>query len=98
MSVEKSHRLPDTVIPVRYELKLTPDLSAWTFAGEEKVTLQVREAVREIILNAAELELQSVSLETAAGKILPGHAAFDSANPTRGVWFFGGGGGAARAA
>ena len=80
MSVEKSHRLPDTVIPVRYELKLTPDLSAWTFAGEEKVTLQVREAVREIILNAAELELQSVSLETAAGKILPGHAVFDSAN------------------
>src|SRR5581483_1003736 len=36
--------------------------------------------VREIILNAAELELESVSLKTAAGKILPGQAALDSEN------------------
>ena len=80
MSAEKSHRLPDTVIPVRYELELTPDLSAWTFAGEEKVTLQVREPVREIVLNAAELALQNISLKTAAGKMVPGQATLDTEN------------------
>jgi puromycin-sensitive aminopeptidase len=80
MSAEKSHRLPDTVTPVRYELKLAPDLVAWTFAGEEKVVLQVHEPVREIVLNAAELELQSISLKTTSGKILSGQATLGADN------------------
>ncbi|HKA55052.1 MAG TPA: hypothetical protein VKJ47_15465, partial [Candidatus Binatia bacterium] len=47
----QSYRLPETVRPERYEIRLTPDLTACTFAGEETVFVNVREPVTEIVLN-----------------------------------------------
>jgi len=78
MPTQKPYRLPTTVTPERYELKLTPDLSTWTFAGEENVSIHVREPVREIVLNAAELEFRSVSLRLRNGTVLQGRAALDT--------------------
>src|SRR5882724_11015254 len=80
MSVEKPYRLPTTVTPERYELKLTPDLTTWTFTGGERISIHVHEPVREIILNAAELELHAVSLQTADGKVREGHVNLDAEN------------------
>ena len=61
------HRLPTTVVPSRYDIRLEPDLDAATFAGEETVTVTVREPVSEVLLNAAELAIQAVSAEPAGG-------------------------------
>src|SRR5690348_2136237 len=80
MAEDKSYRLPTTVIPERYELRLTPDLASWTFTGQEKVLIQITEPVRDIILNAAELELHRVSLKRSDGKVLQGQASLDPAN------------------
>jgi puromycin-sensitive aminopeptidase len=80
MPEEKSHRLPTTVTPERYEIRLTPDLSTWTFSGEEKVSIQIHEPVREIVLNAAELEFRSVSLKLQNGTVLQGRSQLDSEN------------------
>src|SRR6266508_2718524 len=80
MSNQKPYRLPTTVTPERYEIRLTPDLSNWTFAGEQKVLIRVVEPVREIFCNAAELDFHSVSLKLRGGKILLGSARFDSDN------------------
>jgi puromycin-sensitive aminopeptidase len=80
MPEEKSHRLPTTVTPERYEIRLTPDLTTWTFSGEEKVSIQVHEPVREIVLNAAELEFRSVSLKLQNGTVLQGRSQLDSEN------------------
>src|SRR6266545_2977661 len=80
MSAQKPYRLPSTITPERYEIRLTPDLSNWTFAGEQKVLIRVVEPVREIVLNAAELEFHSVSLKLPGGKMLPGSARLDSDN------------------
>src|SRR5260370_6323217 len=57
LSADKAleHRLPTTVTPERYDLKLTPDLTAFTFAGEERVAITVHTATAEIVLNALEL-------------------------------------------
>ena len=80
MPEQKPYRLPTTVIPERYEIKLAPDLSAATFAGEEKVLIQIVEPVRQVVVNAAELEFQAVSIKGPGGKVVRGNAALDIEN------------------
>ena len=60
------YRLPRTVVPRRYELRLEPDLEAFTFAGTVGVDIEVLEPVGEIVLNAAELEINAGDLDGAA--------------------------------
>ena len=57
------YRLPSSVTPDRYDLKLTPDLTAFTFAGEETVAVKVHTATNEVVLNALELELDEAVAE-----------------------------------
>jgi puromycin-sensitive aminopeptidase len=73
------YRLPTTVVPSRYDLRLEPDLEAATFAGQEIVAITVSEPVTEILLNAAELAIQSVRVQTADGDVVDGTATLDEA-------------------
>jgi puromycin-sensitive aminopeptidase len=57
------YRLPRSVIPTRYELRLEPDLAAATFTGQEVVTALVREPVTDVWLNAIELQIDHARLE-----------------------------------
>ena len=56
------YRLPRGVVPRRYELRLEPDLEAFTFAGTVGVDIEVLEPVDDIVLNAAELEINEGDL------------------------------------
>src|SRR5690606_21144699 len=49
------YRLPRNVIPRRYDLRLTPDLTAATFAGEVDIDVEVHDATATVVLNAIEL-------------------------------------------
>lgn len=80
MAEQKTHRLPLTVTPERYELRLAPDFAAATFAGEERVSIEIHEPVRQIVCNAAELELRTVSVMRAGGNVIQGSAALDGDN------------------
>src|SRR5271165_2424732 len=51
------YRLPRNVVPTRYDLRLEPDLTSFTFAGEVIIALKVNEATSEVFLNAIELTL-----------------------------------------
>src|SRR5882672_11584635 len=73
----QDYRLPKNVTPKRYELRLTPDLSAFTFQGEETVAITVNQATDEIVLNALELEIGKVTVE-GAGKSIAGTATLDA--------------------
>src|SRR6266511_657225 len=73
------YRLPAAVVPSRYDIRLEPDLDAATFAGEETVAITVKEPVTEIVLNAAELAIQSASVTTADGATVEGSASLDEA-------------------
>mmetsp|Transcript_28554 Transcript_28554/g.62170 ORF Transcript_28554/g.62170 Transcript_28554/m.62170 type:complete len:893 (-) Transcript_28554:81-2759(-) len=57
--------LPSNIVPIRYDLKLTPDLEAFTFAGECRIKLSTAADLgpdhREIIMHAKELCFASAS-------------------------------------
>lgn len=80
MPEQKPYRLPTTVKPERYELRLTPDLALATFAGEERVVIQILQPVRQIVVNAAELELGAVSVKGPDGRALHGNPFLDGDN------------------
>ena len=61
------YRLPHSVLPVRYGLRLEPDLARATFTGEVRIAVEVREPVSEIVLNAAELRISEASIQNAKG-------------------------------
>ncbi len=71
------YRLPRHVVPIRYDLRLEPDLTSATFTGEETVTLTVKEATAEILLNAAELHVQEARVEDDAGTALAASVTLD---------------------
>src|SRR5260370_18015774 len=61
-------KLPKQVAPTEYSIRITPDIEKLTFTGSETVKLNVRAPVRELVLNALELEIPSASVDD---KILP---------------------------
>ena len=62
-----AQRLPQTAVPESYKLTFAPDLTNNTFAGEETIQVQVLKPTSEIVLNAADLDFQSVIITSASG-------------------------------
>jgi puromycin-sensitive aminopeptidase len=62
------YRLPRSVIPTRYTLVLEPDLAAARFAGTVDIDITVGDATDHIVLNAAELEIGSVTVNGDAAE------------------------------
>jgi aminopeptidase N len=56
-----AQRLPQTVIPSHYTLKLTPDLSNATFTGVESIDALVQQPVNDITLNALDIKFAEVT-------------------------------------
>lgn len=60
--------LPATVVPVLYDINVTPDAQAMTFTGSETVQIDVKAATGTITLNAADL---AIAAATVDGKAVP---------------------------
>ncbi len=57
--------LPNTIVPLRYEVRIEPDIEKAAFAGEETVTLDVRAPARQIVLHANGLVIRDAKLLAA---------------------------------
>src|ERR1700685_1221098 len=57
-------RLPTTVIPSHYTLKLAPDLKAATFSGEEAIDVILNAPSRTVTLNSIEISFQAVTIDS----------------------------------
>ena len=62
METGPARQLPNSVLPLRYRLALTPDLLDFTFEGRVDIDVQLHEAVTDVVLNAAELTLHEATL------------------------------------
>jgi aminopeptidase N len=56
-------KLPKTVVPIRYEIELKPDLNTLALSGSEAVDIEVLQPTAEVTLNAVDLTLESASVE-----------------------------------
>src|ERR1700731_2430855 len=56
-------KLPKQVVPIDYSVRIVPDIDKLTFTGAETVKLEVREPVREIVLNVSEIEIAGASID-----------------------------------
>src|SRR5208282_1049546 len=74
----QDYRLPKSVTPRRYDIRLTPDLKAFTFHGEVNIAVVVNEATSDVVLNALELEIDKVTAERN-GKSVTGKAELEPA-------------------
>ncbi|HIM18742.1 MAG TPA: hypothetical protein EYM27_15050, partial [Dehalococcoidia bacterium] len=63
--------LPENVKPARYDLTLTPDLVGFTFSGSESIDIAILEPTSEIVLNCAEIDIQSSSLSMGGETQIP---------------------------
>lgn len=71
------YRLPRQVVPTRYDLRLEPDLTNATFAGQETITLTVSQPTSDIFLNAIELDIVSARIEGLPGQAQEATIALD---------------------
>jgi aminopeptidase N len=59
-------KLPKSVVPSRYAIELMPDLQKLVTAGRETIEIDVREAVRQVVLNAADISIEAVYIDDDA--------------------------------
>ncbi|HEV3329091.1 MAG TPA: M1 family metallopeptidase [Acidimicrobiales bacterium] len=71
------YRLPETVIPSAYRLRMEPDLNAATFAGTAEIDVDLTAATNVIVLNVVELELRAAVLHATDGTATMGAVALD---------------------
>eukprot|EP00092_Neocalanus_flemingeri_P017029 GFUD01018417.1.p1 GENE.GFUD01018417.1~~GFUD01018417.1.p1 ORF type:complete len:864 (-),score=303.30 GFUD01018417.1:270-2861(-) len=69
--VKAFNRLPISVIPTHYTITLKPDLVGHTFTGQAVVKVDVKEAVKTIVCNVNELEIQSATVVSGTTTMSP---------------------------
>lgn len=55
-------RLPQTILPIHYDLVVHPNLTDFTFRGSVNIVLNVTEASDIVVLNSVELEIENLRL------------------------------------
>jgi puromycin-sensitive aminopeptidase len=73
------YRLPRHVVPVRYDLRLEPDLPTSSFAGQATITLTVHQVTSDIVFNAIELDIASAQIEGDSGSMRQATITLDTA-------------------
>jgi puromycin-sensitive aminopeptidase len=71
------YRLPTTVLPKAYRLRVEPDLASATFTGTAEIDVAVTEATNVIVLNSIELELGVPVLRGPDGSAAKGEVTLD---------------------
>ncbi len=66
---DRNHRLPEGVRPVRYDAFLSVDPDPGTFRGTIRIALSVREAVKDLVLHAAGLEVTRARVGTGTAPL-----------------------------
>src|SRR6476646_4328607 len=59
-------KLPKNVLPEEYTVRFVPNIEKHSFTGSETVKLNVREPVKQLVLNALEIKIGKASVDGKA--------------------------------
>src|SRR5919106_386679 len=82
MPATEAFVLPDTVQPNKHQIKLHPNLSQFTFQGEETIDIEVVEPTSEITLNSDEIQIESAALTQGSTSIIADQITYDKERET----------------
>ena len=74
--------LPVNVLPNRYQIWLQPNLTEFSFAGEETIEVEVLEPTSQIQLNSVEIDIQSATLAQGGNSHPASEISFDKKRET----------------
>ncbi|MDQ3306736.1 MAG: M1 family peptidase, partial [Actinomycetota bacterium] len=77
-AAEDGFRLPRHIVPRRYELRIEPDLDTATFYGTVAITVDIVEAVTEVVCNAVDIEIDGAWLIGLDGTRIEAEAGLDA--------------------
>jgi aminopeptidase N/puromycin-sensitive aminopeptidase len=77
----QAQRLPKTVVPSHYTLRIDPNIAEQKFFGEETIDVEVKQATNEVVLNSLDLDV-SVAEAVAAQKRQTAVVSYDRPNET----------------
>src|ERR1700686_3543163 len=60
--------LPKDIVPRHYAIEVRPDIGAMKTRGTETITLEVRRATNQIVLNAVGTSIERASLKGESGE------------------------------
>ena len=63
-SLGSAQRLPQTAVPTNYKITFEPNFTNDTFTGDETIQIKVPKQTGQIVLNAAEIKFQEVTLKS----------------------------------
>ncbi|HEU5400057.1 MAG TPA: M1 family metallopeptidase [Terriglobales bacterium] len=78
-AIGQAQRLPETAVPSSYKLTFSPDFTNDTFGGDEIIQINVPKPTSKIVLNAAEIKFEDVTID-AGGKSQKANVATDEKN------------------
>ncbi len=61
-----AQRLSGDVVPSHYDLAVAPNLQAATFTGSERISVTLKKGSTSIVMNAAEIEFDAVTIKSGA--------------------------------
>lgn len=56
---QNKHRLPKGIKPIKYQLQITPNMSDFSFAAEEKIKISIDKSTKQLILHSLDLNIIS---------------------------------------
>ena len=57
-------KLPKEVVPQEYAIRIVPDVKKLTFTGSESITIKVRQPVRQLMLNSADIKITRIKVNS----------------------------------
>src|SRR6185312_4774604 len=84
---QQNVRLSKDISPQRYDLHLKPDLTAFTFSGDETIHLVLKKPVKTITLHAVELDIETATARANGKAFTSRKITYDAKSETATIHF-----------